>query len=97
MTFAEVLADAGYQTYMVGKWHMEQPGPIARGFHEFYGYTKGYEQNQWDPRRYVRLPTDREPELIFEKDNFYATDAFTDYSLEFLKQARQKKDKPWLL
>lgn len=97
VTFAEVLADAGYQTYMVGKWHMEQPGPIARGFHEFYGYTKGYEQNQWDPNRYVRLPTDREPELIFEKDNFYATDAFTDYSLEFLKQARQKKDKPWLL
>ncbi len=33
-----------------------------------------------------------------EKDGeFFATDVFTDYTLEFLKQARAKKDQPWFL
>ncbi|MEM6689496.1 MAG: sulfatase-like hydrolase/transferase, partial [Planctomycetota bacterium] len=96
VTFGEVLGASGYQTYMVGKWHMEAPGPIARGFDEFYGYVKGYEQDQWEPSRYKRLPEGRRPELAFDDKSFYATDAFTEYSLEFLRQARTK-DKPWLL
>jgi len=101
ITLAEALGDAGYQSYMVGKWHMEQPGPIARGFDEFYGYVKGYEQNQWDPSRYTRLPRGRTPEIEVADKQFYATDVFTDYSLEFLKQAREKNTqeeaKPWFL
>ena len=99
VTFAEVLGQAGYQTYMVGKWHMERPGPVARGFDEFYGFVNGYEQDQWEPERYVRLPAGREPELSYGEGEFYATDVFTDYTLEFLKQARSKerKDQPWLV
>lgn len=101
VTLAEVLGGAGYQTYMVGKWHMEVPGPTRRGFDEFYGYVKGYEQNQWDPSRYARLPQGRRPELTYPDGKFYATDVFTDYSLEFLKQARAKnregEKKPWFL
>ena len=97
VTLAEVLGAAGYGTYMVGKWHMEMPGPIARGFGEFYGYVRGYEQDQWDPAKYVRLPAGREPELRHDADGFYATDVFTDYALEFMRQARRDADKPWLL
>ena len=59
VTLAEVVKAAGYQTYMVGKWHMELPGPIARGFDEFYGFVRGYEQDQWQPKRYQRLPKGR--------------------------------------
>ncbi len=99
VTIAEVLRPAGYRTYMVGKWHMGDPGPIARGFDEFYGFVHGYEQDQWEPSRYERLPEGRTPELAF--DRFYATDAFTEYALEFIHQARAAneagEDKPWFL
>ncbi|MCA9298106.1 MAG: arylsulfatase [Phycisphaerales bacterium] len=99
VTLAEVLGDAGYRTSMVGKWHMEEPGPIARGFDEFYGFVHGYEQDQWDPTRYQRLPEGREVELAFE--TFYATDAFSSYALEFIRQARasnaEEGESPWFL
>ena len=41
VTMAEVLGDAGYHTYMVGKWHVGMHGmekwPLQRGFDRFYG------------------------------------------------------------
>lgn len=95
VTMAEVLKSAGYSTWMVGKWHMGTPGPIERGFDQFYGYVNGHSQNQWDPGRYTRLGA--EPELSYDQDQFYATDVFTDYALEFISQARQQQDKPWML
>ena len=33
-TIPEVVRPSGYSTYMTGKWHLGQPGPIARGFEE---------------------------------------------------------------
>jgi len=40
VTMAEMLADAGYNTAMLGKWHLgwsEGRYPSNQGFHEFYG------------------------------------------------------------
>lgn len=97
VTFAQTLRPAGYQTYMVGKWHMGQPGPIKHGFDEFYGFTRGYSQDQWSPQAYERLPAGRKPELHYPDGKFYVTDVFSDYALEFLKQARRDESRPWLL
>ncbi len=98
-TLAEVLGDAGYSTWMVGKWHMGHPGPIARGFGNFYGIKNllSHSESQWAPQAYARLPEGTPPEVTRQEGSFFATDVFTDYALEFLKQARQKKDKPWFL
>ena len=42
----EYLHDAGYQTWMVGKWHLgmgsEEAMPNARGFDSFYGHLGGF-------------------------------------------------------
>lgn len=100
VTLAEVLRGAGYGTYMVGKWHVgKQTGPIERGFDEFYGFREGYEQDQWQPRRYERLPAGRALEIDVDgegDERFYATDKFTEQALVFLDQAKQK-DEPWFL
>lgn len=97
VTMAEVLKPAGYGCYYVGKWHMHpETGPIKRGFDEFYGFTNGYAQDQWDPSRYKRLPEGRTLEISIPEGEFYATDVFTQYALEFIKQG-QKSKKPWFL
>ena len=56
---SEVLAEHGYNTYCVGKWHLT-PGeecnlaaykgrwPLGRGFERFYGWLGG-ETNSWYP------------------------------------------------
>jgi arylsulfatase len=58
-TVAEVLGDAGYGTFCVGKWHLApmercsaagpfDQWPLARGFHRFYGFLDG-ETDQFHP------------------------------------------------
>lgn len=97
VTLAEVLKPAGYGCYYVGKWHMhEQTGPIKRGFDEFYGYTQGHSHDQYDAEYYIRLPEGREKEYDPPADEYYATDVFNDYALEFIRQGQQS-GKPWLL
>jgi arylsulfatase len=56
---SEVLAEHGYNTYCVGKWHLAPAGtmvhggprdrwPLGRGFERFYGFLGG-ETNSWYP------------------------------------------------
>lgn len=97
VTLAEVLKPAGYGCYYVGKWHMnEKTGPIKRGFAEFYGYTRGHSHDQYDADYYIRLPEGRQQEIVPSADEYYATDTFNDYALEFIHQG-QKSGKPWFL
>jgi arylsulfatase A-like enzyme len=95
LTLAQALRLAGYRTFMVGKWHLGQPGPLARGFQEYFGLLGGFD-SFWNPAPYVRLPKDRAMRMYAE-DRFFATDAFTDYALDFLAQARKKPQEPWFL
>lgn len=98
-TLAEVLRTRGYQTYMTGKWHVgtsAAASPTNRGFDEFYGFTSGHSQDQWNPAKYQRLPATRTPELTFPPGKFYATDVFTAYAQEFIRQATATQQ-PWFL
>lgn len=96
-TMAEILGPAGYGCYYVGKWHVnEKTGPIKRGFDEFYGYTRGHSHDQYDADYYHRLPEGREKEFDPPQGEFYATDVFNDYAVEFMKQG-QASGNPWLL
>ncbi|MFM8903888.1 MAG: arylsulfatase [Verrucomicrobiota bacterium] len=99
VTIPELLKGSGYGTWMVGKWHMGVPGPILRGFDAYYGYKnlQAHSNDQWDPASYVRLPAGTPAELTYAPGKFYVTDVFTDYALEFLRQARADKGRPWFL
>lgn len=95
LTLAEVLKGAGYDTYMVGKWHVNTPGPTERGFDEFYGFTHGYAVDSWDPNMMVRLPEGR-PQREYASGEYFATNALTDHALDFVDLSEPGKA-PWFM
>lgn len=107
-TFGERLRAAGYRTLMSGKWHAGQT-PFQRGFDRYYGLTDGC-CNFWNPghargdepepakKRVRRWAIDDQEYLPYtpEQSDFYTTDAFTDYAIDYLKQY-QDENRPFLL
>ncbi|MEM9160965.1 MAG: arylsulfatase, partial [Verrucomicrobiota bacterium] len=96
VTIAEVLKEAGYRTYMGGKWHLgyhaKHKWPNQRGFDKFYGSISGA-TSFFRPSglRSVSLNNDILPP---PKDpEYYTTDAFTDYLIQFIDE--QEDDAPF--
>jgi arylsulfatase len=97
VTMGEALGASGYECFYVGKWHLHPAtGPISRGFDEFYGYTDDHSHDQYDADYYLRLPAGREKEIDPPPEDFYATDVFNQYALEFIRQG-QRSGRPWFL
>ena len=103
---SEILGERGWNTYMVGKWHLcptdemnlaatRRNWPSGRGFERWYGFL-GAETNQWYPDLvYDNHPVDppRSPE-----EGYHLTDDITDKAIEFIKDAKAiAPDKPFLL
>ena len=96
VTLAEALKQAGYQTFMSGKWHVgEKLLPTTRGFDRFYGFYSGYAINSWDPNSMGLFPSG--PMRSYPPGTFYATDAITDYALDFIEAGRRTPDHPWFV
>ncbi len=103
---SEILGDLGWNTYMVGKWHLcptdemnlaapRRNWPSGRGFERWYGFL-GAETNQWYPdlvydNHMVDQP--RSPE-----EGYHLTDDITDKALEFIRDAKAiAPEKPFFL
>lgn len=95
-TIAETLKNAGYATYMSGKWHVgerKEHWPTKRGFDRYFGLISGASSffeltpQEKAKRRYA---LDDQPFQLPDQ-NYYATDAFTDYALSFITDHQEKK------
>ena len=106
LTFGEVLREAGYNTFLSGKWHVGNDSicwPAARGFDRSYGFISGA-SNYYDAGEYASdAPSAYGNTVSLVKDNQrttlepgrYLTNAITDNALEFIDQ--REKDQPFFL
>lgn len=96
ITIPEALKPAGYNCYMVGKWHLGQVvSPIVRGFDEFYGMLGGFNSCWQEDPYYTRLPRGR-PKREYATNQFYSTDVFADYARDFI-DAGKAAGQPWFM
>ena len=93
----QVLKKAGYDTAIIGKWHLglEEPNtPNGRGFDLFHGFRGDMMDDYYNHRRYginymYRNETEIDPPG-------HATDLFTDWACDYLR-GRSAKDRPFFL
>lgn len=101
LTIAEVLKTAGYSTYMSGKWHVtpyrpkklrnpdKSNWPKQRGFDRFFGTILGA-GSFYDPSSLTM-----ENEYIAPWEDFYYTNAISDYAVERIQE--HKEDNPFFM
>lgn len=96
ITLAELLQDNGYQTALIGKWHLnsdlsasDEPQPNDQGFDYFYGHNA------------FQTPTNRDPDNLFrgrEKlpvQSGYTADLYARESVDWLRD--REMDRPFFL
>jgi len=100
VTIAEVLKQAGYSTYVSGKWHVtplkpsktnpsKHNWPLQRGFDRFFGTIHGA-GSFYDPNSLTR-----NNEFIVPSENFYYTDAISDNAVKFIEE--HNSDNPFFI
>lgn len=91
-TLPDMLKAGGYQTALIGKWHLglEEPNtPNQRGFDYFKGFLGDMMDNYYNHLRfninYMRL---NEQEIEAEG---HATDVFSAWAIEYLEEQHQSR------
>lgn len=96
VSIAQLMKDAGYHTYISGKWHLgltPEQSPTAKGFERSFSlmdaaanhFYPGKDITFWEDGRYTAYPGGQ-----------YSTNLYTDKMLGFIKQDHGDK-KPFFL
>ncbi|MCL5278356.1 MAG: sulfatase-like hydrolase/transferase [Planctomycetes bacterium] len=94
----QMLKRASYHTALIGKWHLGLAAPNLpneRGFDHFHGFLGDMMDDYVNHRRhgfnYLRL---NEQEV---DPQGHATDLFTQWAIDYLRERSQRKDVPFFL
>ncbi len=97
ISVTQLMKDAGYHTYIAGKWHIgltPDASPTAKGFERSFALLDGYanhfypnprESSFWEDGHYTDYPNGK-----------YSTDLYTDKLISYIKQDHADK-KPFFL
>jgi len=90
----ELMRDAGYETAVIGKWHLgynDKYRPRRRGVDYFFGFLAGgHDYFLWDDPSRLRSggPILRNEEKV--EGEGYLTEAFTGEAVRFIEKSRSK-------
>ncbi len=91
-SLAELMTDAGYNTYMVGKWHLGdtvETGPHARGFRRVFASFDGAAHlGGWDWRGPTPAKYWDDDQVVNVGDDWYTTRDYTRKMLGYIEQDR---------
>ena len=102
----EILGELGWNTYMVGKWHLcpddemnlastRRNWPSGRGFERWYGFL-GAETSQWYPDLVYDNHLVDQPKS--PEEGYHLTEDLTDKAIEFIMDAKSvAPEKPFFL
>lgn len=96
-TLPSQLKKAGYDTALVGKWHLglEAPDrPIDVGFDFFHGFLGDMMDDYYDHLRHGQHYMRRNEEPVFPEG--HATDVFSDWTIDYLEK-RKDTDNPFFI
>lgn len=100
-SIAELLKAGGYNTLMVGKWHLgleADQGPDQRGFEQSFTLLEGgaphFKPSRVDPTKIEQVHYRENGKAVELPENFYSSDFYTDKLISYLKN-NQKNDKPF--
>ena len=97
ITIADKFGEGGYQTAIIGKWHLglEKPNtPNERGFDFFKGYLGDMMDDYWTHRRHG-INYMRENEIEIDPEG-HATDIFTKWAVDYIN-GQHNQQKPFFL
>ena len=92
-SLADLLTDAGYNTYMTGKWHLGatvETGPVARGFKKAFVSLDGASHLgnlSWNGPGLA--PYRDGAELVNVGADFYTTRFYTERMIQYIEEDRQ--------
>ena len=95
VSIATILKDAGYHTYMAGKWHLgsnKESIPYARGFEESFALAESGADN-WVEMPYAPMYDrvhyfENENEVKLPTENYYSSDFYTQRIIDNIESNR---------
>jgi len=105
-TFAKLLQQNGYNTLMVGKWHLgvkKEYMPLAHGFDEYYGVPYSTDMGTSSYQLNVSFPNEPPIPLMYNNDIIEQpanldnlTQNYADHVMSFLDKQKNSKE-PFLI
>ncbi|MCF4998181.1 sulfatase-like hydrolase/transferase [Pseudomonas syringae] len=100
-SIAQLLAEGGYNTLMVGKWHLgleADQGPDQRGFQQSFTLLEGgashFKPSAAEPTKIEQVHYRENGKAVELPDNFYSSDFYTDKLIGYLQNSK-KDGKPF--
>ena len=97
ITLPDILNKAGYETALIGKWHLGLEGPNTpneRGFKFFHGFLGGMMHDYYNHLQHGNNYMRKNDSVVNAKG--HATDVFSDWAIDYIN-VQKNTDSPFFM
>ena len=97
ITLPDILNKAGYETALIGKWHLGLEGrntPNERGFKFFHGFLGGMMHDYYNHLQHGNNYMRKNDSVVTAKG--HATDVFSDWAIDYIN-VQKNTDSPFFM